>query len=86
MNKLNILFLGGAKRVSMASKFIEAGRRAGFETVIYGYELSRRCALASVAEEIVEGRRWSDPALLDDLHEVVTSRNISIMIPFVDLP
>lgn len=84
MNKLNILFLGGAKRVSMASKFIEAGRRAGFETAIYGYELSRRCALAAVAEEIVEGRRWSDPALLDDLHEVVTSRHISIMIPFVD--
>ena len=34
LRKVNILFLGGAKRVSMGRKFIEAGRRMGMDIYI----------------------------------------------------
>ena len=33
--KINILFLGGAKRVSIAERFIEAGKTLGFEVSIF---------------------------------------------------
>lgn len=81
--KVNILFLGGAKRVSMARKFIASGKAIGVEVAVIGYELSRHCALASVGD-IVEGRRWGSAEILEHLHEIVSERGISVMIPFVD--
>ncbi len=32
---VNILFLGGAKRVAMGRLFVEAGRRLGMEVVLF---------------------------------------------------
>lgn len=80
---LRILFLGGAKRVSMGQKFIEAGRRLGYDVELFSYELSPFVAIASIAKVII-GRKWSDQKLLEDLHEVVTENSIDILIPFVD--
>lgn len=80
---VNILFLGGAKRVAMGRLFIEAGRRLGMEVVLFSYELSTEVPVSEVSHVIV-GRRWNDPALMEDLHEVVTENRIDIIIPFVD--
>lgn len=80
---VNILFLGGAKRVAMGRLFIEAGRRLGMEVVLFSYELSTEVPVSEVSRVIV-GRRWNDPALMEDLHEVVTENRIDIIIPFVD--
>ncbi len=79
----NILFLGGARRVSMAEKFIASGLRLGMKVNILGYELSRYCPLAAVGE-IIEGRRWDDPELMEDLHRMVGEKKISMLVPFVD--
>lgn len=81
---VRILFLGGAKRVSMARLFEEAAERAGLTSRIYGYELSGQCPLAAVAAEIVEGPRWSDPDILKHLDATVLRLGIDIIIPFVD--
>lgn len=80
---VNILFLGGAKRVAMGRFFKEAGRRLGMEVVLFSYELSPQVPIAEEAS-VITGRRWSDPDLMADLHEVVMENNIDIIIPFVD--
>lgn len=80
---ISILFLGGAKRVAVAKMFERACSERGIDCRITGYELSRRSALACCGE-IVEGLRWSDPALTAHLEDVVKSKNVDIVLPFVD--
>lgn len=83
MQTLNILFLGGAKRVSMARMFIEAGRAMGREVNIFSYELDERVPIACVGT-VIKGLRWRDGGLLEDLHRVVVAHDIKVMVPFVD--
>lgn len=82
-NRLNILFLGGAKRVSMARMFKDAAARAGLEAAIFSYELIREVPVACEAT-IIDGCRWNDPDILDRLNDVCVCRSIDVMIPFVD--
>ena len=80
---VNILLLGGAKRVAMGRLFIEAGRKLGMEVSLFSYELSTEVPVSEVSHVIV-GRRWNDPGLMEDLHSAVTENRIDIIIPFVD--
>lgn len=80
---VNILMLGGAKRVSMGQKLIEAGQRMGCDVKLVSYELERRVPISLIAD-IVIGRRWADKDILEHLHETVVKHDISILIPFVD--
>ena len=57
---VNILFLGGAKRVSIGRMFIDAGRRMGFEVKLFSYELESHVPVSVIAEIII-GLRWRDP-------------------------
>lgn len=81
--KVSLLFLGGAKRVVMAQMFKAACAARGMECAVIGYELDSHSALA-VEGEVVEGLRWSDPALIDNLESLIDSRGIDIVVPFVD--
>ena len=81
--KVRILFLGGAKRVSMARKFIAAGEKLGMEVELYSYELSPQVPVASVATILV-GRKWNDREVYDDLHRQIADNAIDMLIPFVD--
>ena len=84
MSKIvNILFLGGAKRVSLAERFISAGKRLGIEVHLFSYELDKYVPIASVAEVII-GLKWRDPALLGHLDQIVKEKNIHIALPCVD--
>lgn len=80
---LNILFLGGAKRVSIGRKIIAAGERMGIDIKIYSYELSRFVPVAAIGDVIV-GLKWSDPGVIEHLHSVVEEYRIGLLIPFVD--
>ncbi len=80
---VNILFLGGAKRVSMARMFQQAGLRLGMDVNLFSYELHKEVPVAEVAT-VVEGLKWNDPDLFADLHNVVTENRIDILVPFVD--
>jgi len=84
MNKdVNILFLGGAKRVSVANHFIESGKEMEFNIHIFSYELTNSVPIASVGTVII-GRRWKDDDLFKHLAEVIEDNHIHIILPFVD--
>lgn len=81
--KINILFLGGAKRVSIAERIIEAGKTLGFEVSIFSYELNEDCPIAFVGT-VIKGCKWGDKSILDDLKRVIKEYKIHILLPFVD--
>ena len=83
MKKVNILFLGGAKRVSLAEHLIKAGKKLGLDIAIFSYELDEKVPLASVGT-IIKGKKWSDADLFSDLHNQIMRNDISIVLPFVD--
>ena len=80
---MNILFLGGAKRVSMGRKFINAAHHAGEDVKLYSYELTDCEAIASIAT-VIPGKRWNDPEVITHLKEIVREHEIGMVIPFVD--
>jgi len=80
---VNILMLGGAKRVSMARMIKRAGTRLGMAVNLFSYELTSEVPIAEVAT-VVKGLRWSDPDIMDHLHTVVEENRIDILLPFVD--
>lgn len=80
---INILFLGGAKRVSFGRKLIEAGRKLDMDVRIYSYELEPEVPIALVGGIII-GRKWNAPDILEHLHQIVAAYHIDIMLPFVD--
>ena len=84
MNKeLNILFLGGAKRVSLAECFIHSGKKKGFDVRIFSYELTHYLPICAVGTVII-GLRWSDAKIYDHLLETIKQYKINIVFPFVD--
>lgn len=86
MEKLNtvaILFLGGAKRVSMARLFKEAAARMGYGCEIYSYEIDA-CVPVACEARIIGGRRWADADIQEHLHDTVVRYGIRIIVPFVD--
>lgn len=82
-SSLNVLFLGGAKRVSFGNKLIAAGQRLGIDVKIYSYELEPEVPIALIGGVII-GRRWNAPDVLDHLHQVVGAYKIDVLLPFVD--
>ena len=82
-NKINILFLGGAKRVSLAEYFIEAGKKLGKEICIFSYELDPHVPIGSIGKVII-GLRWNDKDIIKHLVETIQKNNIHIVLPFVD--
>lgn len=81
--KINILFLGGAKRVSVAQHFKEYGKKNGIDISIYSYELNKEVPIASEGEVIV-GLKWKDENIYDDLKAHINGKKINIVLPFVD--
>ena len=80
---LNILMLGGAKRVAMAEQLIRAGKRLGCNVKIFSHELSNQEPIASIGT-IITGLRYSDPAVDAELDEIIARHKIHVVLPFVD--
>lgn len=78
---VNILFLGGAKRVSMAEYFLAWGEKHGQKVSIFSYELTDEIPIREKAT-IIKGRKWVD--CLPHLKQVIQENEIDIVIPFVD--
>lgn len=83
MKKINIMMLGGARRVSMAELFKRSGERIGREVNIVSYELMEQVPIALVGKVVV-GLRWSDPNVVADIVRVAKEYEIDIILPFVD--
>jgi Carbamoylphosphate synthase large subunit (split gene in MJ) len=80
---INILFLGGAKRVSLAERFILSAYKCRLKINIFSYELTDLVPIASIAKVIV-GLKWSDRSLQKHLSAVIEKFDINIVLPFVD--
>lgn len=80
---INILLLGGAKRVSFATKLVIAGYRMGLSVELFSYELDKVVPIAQIADIIV-GLKWNDDKILEDLNKIVRAKKIDVIIPFVD--
>lgn len=82
-NRITVLMLGGARRVSMAELLKDSGRRLGHEVQILSYELYAEVPIAAVGK-VITGKKWSDPDVVDDLVRVCKEYDVNIMLPFVD--
>lgn len=80
---LNVLFLGGAKRVSFAQKLIDAARCRGVGINIFSYELNEEAPIACVGRVLI-GERWNSETILEHIHQTVKKHRIDILLPFVD--
>ena len=74
---MNVLFVGAGKRVTMANLFKQRGYR------VFSYEISKNVPIATAAN-VVEGLKWSDPNILQDIDLTCDRCNIDIVIPFQD--
>jgi Carbamoylphosphate synthase large subunit (split gene in MJ) len=83
MKALNVLFIGGAKRVSFAEYLKRSAESQGYEFNLYSYELEKEVPLAVMAEIII-GLRWKDAQLIPHLTEVIREKQINLVLPFVD--
>lgn len=83
MKALNVLFLGGAKRISFAEYLKRAAEAQGYEFRLFSYELEREVPLAVMAE-IIPGLRWKDEQLIPHLTEIINKNQINLVLPFVD--
>lgn len=83
MKKINILLLGGARRVAVAEQLIRSGARLGAEVKLFSYELMKEVPIAIVAKVII-GKKWADPEVINDILNVTREHDIDIIIPFVD--
>ena len=81
--KLTVLALGGARRVSVAELIKNSGRRTGYEVDLVSYELNEEVPIAIVGKVVV-GKRWTDPDVVNDIERVVHEYDVDIILPFVD--
>jgi len=81
---INILFLGGAKRYSLAERFMAAGKKLNCQVNIFSYELSQEVPLIGIAKEIIVGKRWNDPTIFEHLSTIIRQKEIHMVLPFVD--
>lgn len=80
---ITILMLGGSRRVSLAELLQRSGQRLGYEVKIVAYELDTRVPIALMGK-VVEGLRWDDPAVVDDIARVCAEQKVNVILPFVN--
>lgn len=83
MDKFGVLFLGGGKRVSLAEKFIEAGKSLNLDTQVMSYDLDVEQPICEVGKVIV-GKRWDDPSIIKDISDKIFEQGIDLVLANVD--
>ncbi len=74
---MNILFLGGGRRVLLARRFIERGHN------IFSYELDKNVPISSVAK-VIKGLPWQHENILWDIMAEMETHKIKLVIPLMD--
>lgn len=83
MKTINILFLGGAKRVGVARLFKQSGSQLGYQVNVFSYELSESVPIANEGKVFV-GLRFTDQNVVQDIRKVVLDNNINVVLAFHD--
>ena len=81
--QLTILLLGGGRKVSLAQMFKESGKRLGYKIFIISYDLSKEVPVVLEAE-VIKGLPWTDPAVVGDVCNIVSEKNVDIILPMVN--
>lgn len=81
--ELTILFLGGARRVSLAELLKRSGKRIGYDIKIVSYDLTDDVPI-SLEGKVIKGLRWDDPDVVNDLERVVKEYGVDVILPFVN--
>jgi len=74
---MNVLFVGGGRRVELANRFIARGYN------IFAYELHKAVPISSVAK-VIEGYSWGDKEIYDHIRTSIYKYNIGLVIPLQD--
>ena len=74
---VNILFVGGGRRISLAKRFIECDCR------VFSYELDENAPIAKVAT-IISGLKWSEENISHDIMNKAIDNKIDLVIPLQD--
>jgi len=80
---INILFLGGGRRVTLAQRFIKSGLNLNINVNIFSYEVDRYQPI-SILGTVIKGLKWNDKNLFDDLKKVIEKHSINLIISNVD--
>lgn len=80
---LNILLLGGGRKVSLAQQLKESGQRLGYNVEIFSYDLSKEVPI-TLEGEVIEGLPWSDPGVVGEICKIAEEREINIILPVVN--
>jgi carbamoyl-phosphate synthase large subunit len=83
VRSIRVLFAGGGKRYSAAEKLIQAGNELDLDVKIYAYEMGFGLPIADIAT-VVQGKKFSDPEILQHLEETLRECSIDIALPYHD--
>lgn len=78
-----ILMLGGSRRVSVAQLLKDSGKRLGCDVKIIAYELDTEVPIA-IEGEVITGKSFSDPDVIEDITRVVKEHDVKIILPFIN--
>lgn len=74
---MNVLFVGGGRRVALARRFRAKGHR------VFAYELGYSVPIIREAS-IIKGLKWDDPDIEDHFVKMVKKKNIDLILPLMD--
>lgn len=80
---LNILFLGGGRKVSLAQQLKISGKKLGFNVSIFSYDISEEVPIV-LEGEVIKGLPWTDPSVVGDICNVVSEKMIDIILPILN--
>ena len=80
---INVLFLGGAKRVAFAEQLIKVGKEYGIKVSVFSHELDNCEPIASVGRIIV-GSKYSSHGIDEELDKIIEDNGINVVLPFID--
>ena len=80
---INILFLGGGRKVSLAQQFKLSGKKLGAEISIFSYDISEEVPIV-LEGKVIKGLPWSDPKIVEDICKIVRDKKIDILLPIVN--
>ena len=73
MQRFNILFLGGSKRISLANYFKDAARELNLKTSIFSYELKGNHPFQAVGE-VIAGMKWNSKDIYAHLQQIIKKK------------
>lgn len=82
MKKLNILFLGGGRRVALARNFLNILNKR-YNTKIFAYEIDKSSSFSQVGK-IILGKQWRNRNIFYNLKYNIKKYKIDLIIPCTD--